>query len=140
MNSDVILKKKNHVLSTIAFTNGKLEQLRMIVDNLPKNIWAVSLTASAIPYALEKGEIDGAIIDYLKFLKLKGDYEIIPFNNDYITYVFVIKKDLINSDIFKDFLKSYNRVVLEKKLKIEQEQEQEKEITKWKPVYIPLNL
>lgn len=136
MNSDVILKKKNHVLSTIAFTNGKLEQLRMIVDNLPKNVWTVSLTASAIPYALEKGEIDGAVIDYLKFLKLKGDYELIPFSGNYITYVFVIKKDLIVSDIFKDFLKSYNHTVFKKNL----EQEQEKEIIKWKPVYIPLDL
>lgn len=136
MNGDVILKKKNHILSNMAFTSGKLEQLRMIVDNLPKDIWTVSLTASAIPYALEKGEIDGAVIDYSKFLKLKGNYEIIPFSNNYITYVFVIKKDLINSAIFKNFLKSYNQVVLEKNSKIDKE----KEILKWKPIYIPLEL
>lgn len=138
MNSDVILKRKNYPLKTIAFTNGKLEQLKMIVDNLPKNIWVVSLTASAIPYALEKGKIDGAVLDYSKFLKLKGDYDIIPFKDNYVTYVFVIKKDLVNSDIFKDFLKSYNHIVLEKNFKVEQQKQ--KEIIKWNPIYIPLEL
>lgn len=135
-NGDVILKRKGKELKRVAFSGGKLEQLRMIEENLSSDIWVVSLASSAIPYAFERGDIDGAVLDSSKYSKLKGEYEIIPYEGNYITYVLVMKKSVISSKEFKNFIKIYNKVISEKN----SETTIEKEEKKWKPTYIPIKL
>lgn len=146
INGDVVVKRKDRELRRIAFTGGKLEQLRLISENLPEDTWVVSLAASAIPYALERGEVDGAVIDSTRYPKLKGEYEIVPYDGEYVTYVLVMKKDLVKSDEFRNFKRLYNRVVLEKMKNIDMEKdrimndEKLEEIDRWKPMYIPFEL
>lgn len=48
---------------------------------------------SSLPYALEKGRVDGIIIDSIKALKLNGE-KALSINKNYTSYVLVTKKNL----------------------------------------------
>ena len=140
VNGDFIVKRADRELERVAFTGGKLEQLRMINENLPEDIWVTSLAASAIPYALERGEIDGAVLDVSKIKKLQGNYEMVPLQGRYVTYVLVVRKDLLIKKEFKSFVENYNRVIEreENNDDISIENGKELEIRKWKVAYMPL--
>ncbi|MGL5950816.1 MAG: hypothetical protein ACRCZH_05295 [Cetobacterium sp.] len=110
----------------------------MISENLPKDIWVESLASSALPYALERGEVDGAILDASRYSQLKGEYELIPYNGNFVSYVLVMKRELISKNEFKQFVKNYNKVILDKNSEIMIEKKNEEK--KWKPTYIPIEL
>ena len=72
---------------------------------------------SSLPYALEKGRVDGIIIDSIKALKLNGQKKALSINKNYTSYVLVIKKKFKKDKKFKEFITNYNKSVMELKRK-----------------------
>jgi hypothetical protein len=68
---------------------------------------------SALPYSLEKQQIDAAVIDATK-AALLPKFNFGPVSeHDYISYCLVVRKDLIGTEVFDDFLELYNQAAEE---------------------------
>lgn len=110
LNTNVIVIKDNKP-KKIAVSIGREEEITMIRDLLGDECEIVEMSPRVLPYALEKGEVQGIVIDYLKSLDLNGQV-IFPKNNkDYNTFSLVGKKEFIKSNEFNKFKVYYNEAV-----------------------------
>lgn len=64
-----------------------------------------------LPYTLSTGEIDAAVMDVTK-ATLVPEFSFAPLSDhDYISYVLIVREDLIGTEKFDQFIESYNRSV-----------------------------
>ena len=64
-------------------------------------------------YSLETGQIDAAVMDITKAVLVPGT-SIAPISDeDYISYVLVVRKDVVDTDPFRKFVDAYNKTVRE---------------------------
>lgn len=73
----------------------------------------VEITPGALVLSLMNEQIDLAAIDVTKAIGLEGIRFSPVSKGDYISYSLVVRKDLIDSERFKDFIKIYNKTVKE---------------------------
>lgn len=59
-------------LKKIAMTQNRIYQEKIIKDEYGEKVQIYPMIYSSLPYALEKGRVDGIIIDSIKSLKLNG--------------------------------------------------------------------
>ncbi|UUV17967.1 hypothetical protein NRK67_11795 [Fusobacteria bacterium ZRK30] len=64
--------------------------------------------ANSIPILLERDVVDAAILDGIKAITITGSYE--EIYQDYTTYNMVVRKAVIETKEFKEFIKKYNEV------------------------------
>lgn len=69
------------------------------------------ITPGALVYSLMNRQIDLAAIDITKAVSIEGISFIPVTKEDYISYSLIIRKDLIDSKKFKDFIEVYNKTV-----------------------------
>jgi hypothetical protein len=126
--SNVILHKPGRTLKNIGYTNGKNTQAEAALHDLGGEIVLIPMMRTALPYALERGAADGVVVDILDALKAaapkaampkaaaskaKSDFETKLLDYEKPTSVLVVKKNLRNSETFKDFINILNRCVSE---------------------------
>ncbi len=101
----------------------KREHLNKIAKESYKQVQdVVEMSPVSLPYSLEGGQIDGAVLDITK-AALLPEFNFIPLSkDDYISYSLVVRKDIINTKVFEDFLMAYNKTIeeLNKKEKFEE--------------------
>ncbi len=112
MNSEVMVYKGNieekQVLG-IALERG---HIRGLIQNSYPNIKETKeMTPTALPYTLENKQIDIAAIDVTKAVLLPKYKFSAVYKDDYISYCLVVRKDLISTEAFDDFLADYNKAV-----------------------------
>ncbi len=73
-------------------TQNRIYQEKIIKDEYGEKVQIYPMIYSSLPYALEKGRVDGIIIDSIKSLKLNGQKKALSINKNYTSYVLVIKK------------------------------------------------
>lgn len=67
-----------------------------------------------IGYSVKLGEVDGAILDVMDAATTAESFEYRPLTNQpYISYCMVVRKSLIGTEMFNDFLRYYERAVAE---------------------------
>ncbi len=114
-NSDMFVLKDLNNVRNIAMTQNRFYQEKIIKDQYGKGVQIYSMIYSALPYALEKKNVDGIIIDSIKALKLHGYKKGISVRTNYTSYVLVVKKGFKKNKRYKIFTKNYNKSVMELK-------------------------
>jgi len=110
-NSDVFILNKHDIPKKIGVTRNKNYQKQMVIDTFDKTCEIIPMAASALPYALERGDVEGIITDLVKGIEISNGRIIRKANNEYITYVFVVRKEFKKRREFKEFIKKYNEAV-----------------------------
>jgi hypothetical protein len=71
MNSDIFIIKNNNP-KVIGMTQDRDYQIDLIKARFGKNVEIASMMVNALPYALEKGDVDAIIIDFIKGIHVNG--------------------------------------------------------------------
>lgn len=114
MNAEVIAYKDEidnvHKLGI----GQKREHLHKLVNEGYKHIEEViEMSPVSLPYSLEGGQIDGAVLDITK-ASLLPMFNFAPISEeDYISYSLIVRKDIIGTKAFEDFLIAYNKAIEE---------------------------
>lgn len=114
MNSEVLVYDGNIADMRILGIGDKREYLKALVqESYPKLEETKVMMSGVLPYSLEDKQIDAAVIDVTKAVLLpKFSFAPISYN-DYISYCLIVRKDLIGTEAFNDFLALYNQAVEE---------------------------
>lgn len=114
MNAEVIAYKYDIDNIHRIGIGQKREHLHKLAKKSYKQVEeVVEISPASLPYSLEGGQIDGAVLDITK-AALLSEFNFIPLSeDDYISYSLVVRKDIIETKDFEDFLISYNNVVEE---------------------------
>jgi hypothetical protein len=92
----------------------KREHLHKLVKESYKQVEEIiELSPIVLPYSLEGEQIEGAVLDITK-AQLLPKFDFIQLSEeDYISYSLVVRKDIIDTKSFEDFLSIYNKTVEE---------------------------
>ena len=113
VNSDVIILRPGVVPGRIGIARKRPYQKRLVVERFGPGCSVVAMPPSALPYAYEKGTVDGIVMDVLKGAFLVGERVSAGGGADVVTYVLVVKKSFKNRPPFMAFMKAYRRAVEE---------------------------
>lgn len=112
MNTDVILTRLERP-RIVGITQNRHYQEEIVKDKFGSEIQLASMIPSALPYALEKREIEAALIDVSKAPKMNGSFIGIGEEKDYVSYVLIVHEKFVESKLFDEFVKFYNIAVRE---------------------------
>lgn len=112
MNAEVLAAKKEpEKIMRLGIGQQRRHLQGLIREAYPNIGEIVEVSPRILPYSLTDGQIDGAVLDVTKASLLPG-FQFTPLaKHDYISYVLVVRKDLIGSDPFERFLKAYHNAV-----------------------------
>lgn len=89
-------QKRGHIQKLTQEAYPKIEVIR-------------EMNPEVLPYSLENKEIDAIVIDVTKAVLLPK-FSFLPIaKHDYISYCLIVRKDLINTKAFEDFVAIYNQ-------------------------------
>lgn len=103
-NYDKDIEPKN-----IGYMNKRLLQETILKNVYPKASYYPMLS-TALPYALEKKEVDAIFMDIILALKIRNA-RFKKINTNEIDYYLVASKKLKDSNILNNFIKAYNNAV-----------------------------
>ncbi len=114
MNAEVIAYKEDidniHKLGI----GQKREHLHKLAKESYKQVnQIVEMSPVSLPYSLEGGQIDGAVLDLTKASLLPKFKFTNLSKDDYISYSLIVRKDIIGTKEFEDFLTAYNKAIEE---------------------------
>lgn len=106
LNSNAfILSSKN--IKSIGISDGREYEKEEIYKRFGKDKKIISMLNPSLPYSLEKGNVQGILIDSLKGILLQNkNYKILPLEGP--TYVLVVSKIFKKDKRFKMFLNEFN--------------------------------
>jgi hypothetical protein len=107
----VLVTNEDIVPETVGYMNAREIQKRLVRSNLGSSIEMQPMLPSGLPYALERGAVEGIVLDILGALKISG-YRT-PLPSKYPTSVLVAHKDLLDSPELASFIEAYNQAVEE---------------------------
>jgi hypothetical protein len=92
----------------------KREHLHQLVKESYDHIAEiVEISPANLPYSLEGKQIDGAVLDITKAALLPKFKFTSLSENDYISYSLIVRKDVVNTEAFREFLRAYNKTIEE---------------------------
>ena len=110
-NTDVLIKKDNNV-KKIGLTSNK-DYLSDFIREKYADAEIEYMSPHSFGYAYESGQIDGYVIDIgLINSNLEGEIENVS-DGDYGSNVIIANRKILKDKKFKEFLDSYNKMVLE---------------------------
>lgn len=107
MNSDIFVMKTENP-KIVGMTQERHYQEDLIRKRFGEDVEIAPMMVGALPYALENGEVDAVIIDFIKGIHLKGKKEDTVVDGDYTTYVLLARTEFKETKTFKKFAKIYN--------------------------------
>ena len=112
MNAEVIAYKGEFESIRTLGMGQKREHLKSLAIEKNINIGSISeISPSSLPYALETDLVDGIVLDISKASLLK-EYSFVPLSDmPYISFSLVLRKDIINTQEFSQFISYYNEAV-----------------------------
>lgn len=144
-NADVIVKKKE-TIEKIGTSQNRIHKNILINKRFP-GVKAIPMLDRSLGFALEKGEVDGVLVDAKKALLLNGDKEeTYSIMGDYDSYVMIANKKILSTNEYKKFRDEYNNAVDEintdkglesvLKEKFENKVDLERGISEWKKWHV----
>jgi ABC-type amino acid transport substrate-binding protein len=131
-NSDIFLIN-NRNIDKIGVTNKRNYQYDL-VRKYYKNAEIVPITGTALGYALESKQVDGAVMDIFRALSLEGEKLSTASNGEYESYVLVSSKEFMKSKEYKSFITLYNKAVKE----LQDEKTFKKELKNYKNIDVTI--
>ncbi len=113
VNSDVLIMGPANRVKKIGITQNRWYQEILAHEHLGPDIDIYPMLSNALPYSLKDGRIDGAVMDIANALRLEGIKISLRKEKDTVTYVLVVRKDLLQKQMFLDFVNLYNQAVQE---------------------------
>ncbi|WP_418791800.1 ABC transporter substrate-binding (seleno)protein SaoB [Phosphitispora sp. TUW77] len=105
VNSDIIVVKQDIKPQKISYSQKRSFQKKLIKEKFGPACDAVPMLPAAVPYAFEKGVVDGAAVDVLKGLLLKGEKNSSAGKTeDLVTYVLVVRKEFKKNSLYRQFM------------------------------------
>ena len=100
MNAEVIAYKSGQDKISKLGVGQKREHLKQIAKDGPHQVEEIlEMSPISLPYTLETGEIDGAILDITK-ASLLAKFSFMPLSeDDYISYSLVVRKDIVKTGV-----------------------------------------
>ncbi|SHG42667.1 hypothetical protein SAMN02745221_00181 [Thermosyntropha lipolytica DSM 11003] len=112
-NSDLFVLGREQNIKTIGYTQNRWYQ-KDLIHKKWKGVRPVPLLSTALPYALEKGVVDGVVIDVSKCQGIKGTLmPVYEEGQDVITYVLVANKEVLNLKEFKEIMQAWDKAAHE---------------------------
>ena len=108
-NSDLLLKR-NSSPQKIGITQNRNYQ-KKLANSMYENAEIVEIISNALPYAMYNDIVDAAILDGVKVLGLEGDVEYPKIDTE--TYVLIVNKNFKEKEVYREFIKAYNKSVQE---------------------------
>lgn len=115
MNSDVLIYSGADMeqICHIGISQGRRHLSKMVQEAYPQVTEISEISPRVLGYSLETGQIDAAVMDITKAV-LVPDTAIAPISEeDYISYVLVVRKDVADTKPFMKFVDAYNETVRE---------------------------
>lgn len=114
-NSDVLIirPKSPGAQLNIAVSQKRGFQEKLILAQTEFKGKPVPMLHSAVPYAYSRGVVDGAVLDIIRAMDLKGKIHgsvILP-GKEMTTHVLVVKKTLEDHPAFVEFMDNYTQIV-----------------------------
>ena len=112
MNAEMIaFREEWDQAETLGVLTGRTQEQQIVKKEYPQITDIYEISQKGIGYSLEDGQIDGAVLDITKaalipqynFKHLSGQ--------DYISYVLVADREIINTEPFQKFVEAYNQAV-----------------------------
>jgi len=113
-NSDVLMIRPGGHPAKVGIAHKRHYQERLVKERFSGGCKAVPMLPAGLPYAFERGIVDGVVIDVLKAFAMPGERISSSANGaDLVTYVFVARKEFTSSLLYRRFMESYERAVAE---------------------------
>lgn len=112
MNSEVIAYEGDiAAIQTLGIGQRRGHIQKLTQEAYPQVEEIREMNTGILPYSLENKQIDAAVIDVTKAVLLPK-FSFLPIaKHDYISYCLVVRKDLIGTEIFEDFVIIYNQAI-----------------------------
>ena len=105
VNSDVIVITPGIKPQRVSFSQKRNYQKELVSRKFGPECAAVPMLSAAVPYALGKKAVDGAVVDILKGILLKGEkISSAGKDSDLVTYVLVVRKDFRKDPLYPRFM------------------------------------
>lgn len=116
MNAEVIAHEKDMDEVCTLGVGQQRQYLKNLAQKAYPQIQTVKeIKPTMLPYTLSMGEIDAAVMDVTK-AALVPEFSFAPLlDRDYISYVLVVREDVIQTESFERFIEEYNRVIADLK-------------------------
>ncbi len=109
-NTDIFLIA-NDPPASISMVQNKHYQRDLIERRFGSEIKVVPLMVGAVPYALIRGDVEAAIVDYTKAMAAEhtGTIEKTSDGFDYDSFVLVANKEFTKTALYRDFVAQFNK-------------------------------
>jgi hypothetical protein len=113
LNSDAIVIRPGRLPGRIGISQKRGYQERLVFETFGANCSIAPMLPAALPYAYEKAEVDGVVLDVFKAAFIDGDRISIGTRADTVTYVLTVKKSFKSNPLFGAFMEACSRAVAE---------------------------
>ncbi|MEN6326706.1 MAG: ABC transporter substrate-binding (seleno)protein SaoB [Syntrophomonas sp.] len=114
INSDTIVMKAGARPRRIGITQNRWYQRDIVINMFGTGVEVVPMLPGALPYALTQGAVDGIVVDVIKGASLPGEHIAICVNGkNQVTYVLVARKEVLQSDSYKELMPEWRQAVRE---------------------------
>lgn len=114
LNSDVLVIRPGSHPAKIGIAHKRPYQEQIVKEKFPGGCDTVPMLPAGLPFAFERGVVDGVVIDVLKAFTLAGErIGSSEGGADLVTYVIVARKELASSTPYRAFMSAYERAVEE---------------------------
>ncbi|MHC1727045.1 MAG: ABC transporter substrate-binding (seleno)protein SaoB [Syntrophobacteraceae bacterium] len=110
LNSDVLVIRSWTKPPRIGIAHKRQYQEKLVKERFPGGCTTVPMLPAGLPHALERGGVDGVVLDILKASAVSGERLPCTVNGaDLVTYILVIRKDFRKSLLYGQFMKSFEQ-------------------------------
>lgn len=114
VNSDIAVVKPGAAPQKIGISQNRSHQAQIAADIFGQDCTTVPMLPAAIPYAYEKNEVNGVIVDALKGFTMTGDKLVADGRQGgHATYVLVVSKSFKEDPRYIEFLRLFKEGVEE---------------------------
>ncbi|HHW41641.1 MAG TPA: hypothetical protein GXX19_10965 [Syntrophomonadaceae bacterium] len=108
VNSDVVVVRNQEQPRKIGITQNRWYQKKIIRSLFGEECQVVPMLPEGLPYAYQKGHVDGVVLDVEKALQLPGTRISTRVNNqDLVTYVLVARRAFMHDPRFPRILQGF---------------------------------
>lgn len=114
LNSDVLVIRPGADPAKIGVAHKRQYQEKFVKERFSGTCTTVPMLPAGLPFAFERGIVDGVVIDVLKAFAIPGERISSSGNGtDLVTYVLVARRELTPGFLYRQFMERYKQAVAE---------------------------
>ena len=114
LNSDVLVIRPGSNPAKIGVAHKRQYQERFVKERFSGACTTVPMLPAGLPFAFERGTVDGVVIDVFKAFAIPGERISSSGNGtELVTYVLVARRELTSRFLYRQFMERYKQAVAE---------------------------